>query len=321
MKSFYLKIILTLLITINSAACSSQVSSVAQQQQSNIEPSTVVAQNGQEPSVSIIQTFTSLREIRTGNGDPRVPPDAKLLLTTLKHQLRDLIQDTLNSQSNQQANPRRLQAEIIAVLERDGIKVEEPEELVIDENYVEPEYIQEYGNIYRIVVRRPDRHSDLLAVTTTLSIPCGTDTSLYIFRNRGGRWDLILAQESNGYDEITGAQGRFGYAISPLDSQNRFFVVTANINPWCMSNWQSIRYAVLREGENAYEPRVLLNQRHTIFRGHEPPFSIEITNNSFTLSFDSGEAMNRGDDLSEEEARRSRVIRYIIDGEQVRPVS
>jgi hypothetical protein len=323
MKNSYLRITLAGLIASSLAACSSQASLSTSQPQSAATPSAVGAQNKEEPISSIIQTVTRLREVKTGSGDPRVPPEAKQLLTVLKHQLRDVIHDTLNANS-QQDNPRRLQAAILTVLQRGGIKVEEPGEIVVDENYTEPDYVQEYGNIYRIVIERPSGHGNLLIATTTLSIPCGTDTSLYIFRNRDGRWELILAQESNGYDEVSGAQGAFGYAISPPDAQNNFFVVTANINPWCTSNWQSIRYAVLREGRSAYEPRVILNQKHTIFRDHDPPFSIRVTTNSFTLSFDGGEAMermNNGEDVTEEEARRSHVERYRIEGDQAKRIS
>ncbi len=54
---------------------------------------------------------------------------------------------------------------------------------------------------------------------------------------------------------------------------------------------------------------------------------IQVSANSFTLSFDGGEAMERmnegedvsEEDVSEEEAKRSHVVKYIIDGEQVKP--
>ena len=322
MRSFCLRIALAGLLASTFTACSSHGSSSTEQSENAVEPSTVTAQV--KPSTSIAETVKRLREIKTGSDDPGVPPEAQRLLPMLKHQLRDLIHNTLNSQAIRQAAPRRLQAAILASLKRDGIEVKEPEDEVVDENYVEPEYVSGYGNIYQVVVRRHPKHRDLLVATTTLSIPCGEDTSLYVFRDRGGHWDLTLAQESNGYDEVTEAQAAFGYAVSPPDGQGDFFVVTASINPWCTSNWRRIRYAVLREGQSAYEPRILLNQDHTIFLGHETPFSIQVSANSFTLSFDGGEAMermNNGEEVSEEEAQRSNVVKYLIEGERAKPAS
>jgi hypothetical protein len=109
-----------------------------------------------------------------------------------------------------------------------------------------------------------DGHPDLVAVTTAIDIPCGTDHSLYLFRRDEG-WALILARESNGYRTISGALDSFKYAVSPSDARGDFFVVTANVNPWCSSNWQTLRFDVRRIGDGPYASRVLFSDERVIF--------------------------------------------------------
>lgn len=323
MKSRFCKFAAVGLIAFGSFGCASQ----AALNLNKFVDAPVQSQTRQPGAIA--QTVAKLREIKTKSDSieeaaTKIPPDAKTLLPTLKHQLRDLIQETLSSQNNVQIDSQNLQAQILDKLKNDGIEVKEPEQTVVDENYVEPEFFQGFGEIYEIEMRQPAEHNDLIAVTTELSIPYGVDTSLYIFKNKGERWELILAKESNGYDEITGAQSQFGYSISPSDRQNKFFVVTANINPWIASCWQSIRYAVLREGQTADKPQTVLNKNHTIYRCHEPPFFIETTANSFTISFDGGETMdklNEGEEVSDEEINRTHVEKYKVSGTRVKLIS
>lgn len=246
--------------------------------------STTVVRSDDEARYSIKQTVSKLREIKTGDMNPDIPVAAKPLLTLLKHQLRDLLSDTINARSNPQQNPQRLRANIINKLKSDGIIVEEPEEPTDDGDYVEAEYV--YGDIYNIVIERPAKHTDLLVATTTLGVCCGTDTSFYIFKNNGGRWEMALAQEANDYDEISEAHGRFQYAISPPDNSNNFFAVTANVNPWCSSNWQQLRYAALRLSGNAYQPKVIAQGEDTIFLDEEPSYKLAVKRDRFSLDFD-----------------------------------
>lgn len=265
--------------------------------------SATVVQSNDEASRSIKQTVSKLREIKSGEMNPDIPVAAKPLLTLLKHQLRELISDTINARSNPQQNPKRLRANIIHKLKSDGITVEEPKEPTDDDDTVEAEYA--YGDIYNIAIERPAKHADLLVATTTLGVCCGEDTSFYIFKNNGGRWEIALAQEANDYDEITEAHGRFQYAISPPDNSNNFFVVTANVNPWCTSNWQQIRYVVLRVGSGAYEYKTILSEEDTIYLGNERPQRIAVRADGFTLSFD-GES-------SPDEGLRWRSLKYRVN--------
>lgn len=282
-------------------------------------------QSNDEANDSIKQTVDKLRRFKSDVMNPNIPVAAKPLLTLLKHQLRDLITGTLNARSNSQQNPQGLRANIINELKSDGVTVEEPKDEVVDENYLETDYV--YGDIYDIAIERPATHPDLIVGMTTVGVCCGKDTSFYIFKNNGTQWELVLAQEANDYDEISDAHGRFQYAISPPDNRNDFFVVTANVNPWCTSNWQQIRYEVLRLGRSADKPERVLSGKDTIYLGVDPPeYQLSTSTQGFSLSFASYEFMNRmnkgaADPVNEKDIRRSHVVTYRINGSHATLIS
>lgn len=103
-----------------------------------------------------------------------------------------------------------------------------------------------YGRILSVDASVPNGHSDVLGVTMTGAIPCGTDTSLYLFRRIGGVWKLALVEAAPPYDEISGALGSFQYRVSPSGRDGSFLVLTASIPPWCTSVWHPIHYRVYR---------------------------------------------------------------------------
>lgn len=156
-------------------------------------------------------------------------------ITRVKHEVRDAVAAALQSEGD----PRRAQRQFT-----------------------------EAGSAFEgVEVRFSDvkGHPDLVAVTTEIDIPCGGDTSLYLFRLESDGWRLILARESNGYRRISGALEMFQYAVSPSDADGNFFVVTANVNPWCSSNWQMLRFDVRRVGADPYASRVLYSGDESIF--------------------------------------------------------
>jgi hypothetical protein len=47
------------------------------------------------------------------------------------------------------------------------------------------------------------------------------------------------------------------------------------VSPWCTSNWQSLRYRVVRAGADPYFPDLLLAADRTIYLGNDPLFQLE----------------------------------------------
>jgi hypothetical protein len=281
-----------------------------------------------QPDAALAATYKSLRQIGTGDTrkglpDTDVPEAAKTLLTQLKHGLRDLIADTLNNRDNRSATPLQLRSQVVNRLAQNNIKVvypndEEPPDEVYDPDKPEPEIKFLYGEVNRIKIQTPAQHLNLLAITTTVSVPYGSDTSLYLFRRANDSWQLVLAHEANGYKDITGAQAQFDYAVSPPNETGRFFIVAAHIPPWFVSCWSSLKYSVLRIGREPYAPQVLLQSKGSVFRCDEPPYTLDVRADKFKLSFHDHKWMdmlNNGIEVDENDDRSKTVVEYLIKGD------
>jgi hypothetical protein len=267
---------------------------------------------GERVGIDIVGTIKALRQVRLPGDDPSVPVKIRPLLTTLKHQLRDLISMTLNSYTTKSDNLENVRKALLSELEEQGITFERPDVVVVGPDYVDHGYT--YGDIYQIAVHKITDHPELLAATTTIGVCCGSDTSLYIYERFDEEWKLLIAQEANDYEDVSGAQGRFDYAVSAPSSGGEFFLVSKNVNPWCSSNWQAIRYQVMRPGQAPYEPKVLMKQSDTIFLGNYRDGEISILPNGFTIQFDGGQMLDSGVLV------RNHVVSYQVHEDEVQRV-
>jgi hypothetical protein len=257
-------------------------------------------------SDSISSTAHALQAV---NGEAayngKLPTEVRGLLTQLKHQLRDLVQRTLDEGVTPTTTPRAARAKMLGALGREGVSTGWPKDDV-----------HTFGSITNVEVTRPRDHPNLLAVVTTVSVHCGEDSSLYLFRRERGRWKLVLAEEANGYEDVSGAQGRFGFRVSPPDARGRFFVVTANVNPWCTSFWQALRYRVLRVGGDAYDPRVVLRGEEVIYLGTAlEGYRLGVTANTFTLRFDGYQNLDPGI------GTRTHILKFAVAGDRAARVA
>jgi hypothetical protein len=320
------KMIFLLLMVSLLSGCSTSAAQLAASNRATDEP----AQFDLEASLarrrnalrSLTDTVKALKQIHTNVYETNIPPAAKPLLTTLKHQLRDLIGEALASEGRA-VSTQQIEAGTIVDLRSAGIAVSDPECVLVDENYVDNGY--DYGEIYSIFVKRIDLcFVDLIAVTTSIGVCCGEDTSLYLFKHDGRQWRLCLQQESNNYDKVSGAQARFQYGVSFPNQQGDFFVLVANVNPWCSSNWQSLRYAVLRPGSMPDEPRVILAEEHSIFLDEGPSFTIIVRSEGFRLAFHDESFMdlsNEGIEIDWDDQKSERMMEYAVHGDRVTLVS
>jgi hypothetical protein len=261
---------------------------------------------------SIAAIVEALGQIRVDASDPRVPPAARPLLTDLKHRLRDLIQKALDANDTQIKNLAKINEYLRAELDKQNIHGEKAGSALADD-VAAKSYI--YGDIQQISIHAINGYPNLIGATTTIGVSCGTDSSFYLFRKSGQRWVLILAQEANDYEDVSGAQGGFGYQVSPPSDKQQLFVVTKNVNPWCTSNWQAIRYKVLRPSQTAYQPRVLMEKSETIFLGRENDGLITTTPDSFTIAFDAGQRLDVGVLV------RRHMVSYKVDNDKVSRIS
>jgi len=255
---------------------------------------------------SISSTSRALQKLDGEAAYTDVPTEARPLLTRLKHQLRDLVTRTLDADPSMLTSARVFNARVLAALKREGVTMGRPKD----------DDVHTYGSVISVNIFRPQGYAELIAATTTVSVQCGEDTSLYLFRREGKRWRLALADESNDYEKVSGARERFDFRVSPPDARGDFFVVAADVNPWCTSAWQLMRYRVMRVGDDAYSPRVLRSGEEGIYLGTElEGFRLTADASTFTLRFDSSQSLDPGRLI------RPHVLKFKVSNDSVERVA
>ena len=113
----------------------------------------------------------------------------------------------------------------------------------------------DYGYIRAIDVVRPSNRVDWVVVRTSLTIPCGTDDSLYVFHATKTGASLLLAAETAAYDDTRHSQNDLRFAIA---NKSEGVVALMHTGARCKSSWRNLRYAVMRPSQDADRPAVLL---------------------------------------------------------------
>jgi len=172
--------------------------------------------------------------------------------------LRDLVTEVINSVKARVLSPEQLTSAVIERLK--GIRIApEPRRTIV---YSGPDSLTEdtwhpYGQINAIQVEKPESHSELLSVVTTLNISCGEDSSLYVFERNQNAWTLKTQREQNDYAEVNGAMEALAYRISPHDERDAWFLLMASSHPWCTSCWNGLHYQVLRPSADPSKRKIV----------------------------------------------------------------
>lgn len=231
----------------------------------------------------LVDIVKQLKQFKVDSGDTNIPVEVKPLLTELKHSLETLIEQTLNKHYGKYTNVEIIKTQILKEITDQGIEFSSWPDSIQYNDYIDNGFV--YGQISGVDVKRPKGTMDnYLAITTNIDVCCGQDTSLYLFKNENKSWKLILAQESNNYDTVAGAQSRYQYRISEI--WNDLFIATVNANAWCSSNWHDLRYKVIRPGKNPYQPEVIFEKTEFAFiEDSDLADAIELNKNTLTLRF------------------------------------
>ncbi len=168
-----------------------------------------------------------------------------------------------------------------------------------------------YGASVQVAVEQVSGRPELVAVQVTLDVPYGCDTSLTLLEYGDGGWQRVLADRSDAPATIDDAWCDFAYAVSARDALGDYFVVTANVNPWPTSNWQSLRWHVLRPGVTVGAPQVLASSSDMLFIDSDPVFELSIASNSFSLDF----VTDHGCDIDDGFTHKRRT--FVVVGAQV----
>lgn len=239
---------------------------------------------------AITGTLKSLKAVKLPSEQRRweeVPDDARPLLTELKHELRDLLSNSIASQRGASEEPKVMSANLLKELRRSGIDVK-PQDCH-----------QSYGCILQLGFQQPSGFPDLLVATTIVTAYCARDASLYIFERKGTHYELALSLESDGYDETTGAQNQLRYVVlAPGEASSRWSVVTTYVEAACASSslWRTIRLRVLRPSGIPDQPEVQFAQMDEAKLPDENAYSLLAGGDTFTLTYNGPMILDSGID-------------------------
>ncbi|MCP3994647.1 MAG: hypothetical protein GY722_06210 [bacterium] len=230
-----------------------------------------------------------------------VPAEATPLLQTTKREFQRLVASVLDRQGAEPLSSVAIRRAIVDQLGTHGVSVGES-----------PSSLQElaYGYIRDIDVTLPVGHTQLVAVTATLSITCGTDTLLLLSWRDGDNWKPLLVENSAEYGEISGAYGAFSFRVSAPAPDGTFVVVTANIPPWCTSVWHPLRYVAYRIAPSDGRVTRLVSDSTELI-AMDKGYEIDVAPERFSLEYSA----------SDEGMRVRKVVTYEITGGDARQIA
>ena len=193
-----------------------------------------LAVKSQPPSLA--QTFQRLQGFEV-KPDSQGPLDQIIpILSTYKAQLRELAVQSLKDAQDADA----LKTSVDAALRKAGIREAKDEER------------RPYG-LVRMEIAQPQQQPDLLTVLFHLNLAHAVDTSLSIFRQRGGAWDLVYQLDRNDYFKWEGdAYGIASPQFTTTDANGTFLMLLASDSG--------------RSGDGSYGLRVDLYRADSKFR-------------------------------------------------------
>jgi hypothetical protein len=201
----------------------------------------------------------------------------RAMLTRAKHDMRDQIVAAMSQDPEIGARPDAIQAAIKRRFGQAGLKERRGDDLL------------RYASRFGAHVSEVPEHPELMAVTLSIEIPLGDDTSLYVFARGPSGWDMVLASEVNGYASTTRAQSRFRYKISPSADDGNWFVVTGSITNHAASAWQAVTYTAQMRGADPEHPRIMVQKSRSIYVGgfeeETDAFQLIPSANGFRISF------------------------------------
>jgi hypothetical protein len=141
-----------------------------------------------------------------------------------------------------------------------------------------------YGRGLQITVTRPETERQVITVTASFGIDCGTDSMLLMYERRAGIWRQSLRWQSADYNEISGAFGDFfQVAVLPQGQQGQWLAAVAHGTPWstwrarpggsspgCTSRWSGFALDLIQPARDGAPQRVLQNMKHGYVRENEP---------------------------------------------------
>ncbi|WP_437637533.1 hypothetical protein [Sorangium sp. So ce854] len=257
-------------------------------------PRDVAAPPAPRDTAAAIRALAALETSAGGIGLSAPPAGAPALLGALKAELRGVVERALDDAEG--APPAAARDRAMAELERLGVRPA-PEE-------------RRWGGLIDLRIEQPAAHPELRVALVTLAVPCGEDSSLYVFERGPAGFRLALAQESD-VSERTSEGNRLSYGFVPGRPEGRWALVVSSAGSSCVSLWRTLTTRVLLRGTDPLRPRAAFagSRRFHLPAGH----ALAMTASGFTLRWTGDPGF-----LPWYPRWDSFAAHYVVDGDRVR---
>ncbi|WP_438035362.1 hypothetical protein [Sorangium sp. So ce204] len=213
--------------------------------------------------MATMQALAALDTSAEGIGLSAPPAGAPALLRALKAELRGVVGRALDAV---EGAPAAARARAMAELGRLGVRPAGEE--------------RRWGSLLDLRVERPAAHPELRVALLTLAVPCGEDSSLYVFERGRAGFRLALAHESDP-SERTSEGNRLSYGFLPGRPKGRWALAVSSAESSCVSLWRTLTTRVLLEGSDPLHPRAAFANS---LRFHMPAgYTLAVSAGGFTL--------------------------------------
>jgi hypothetical protein len=240
-----------------------------------------------------------LRNMDPSDDYATVPTAATVLLPEFKSRLASAILEQLPEASPAELDLPLLQDRLTALARR----FRPPEHEAEDTTSL-------YGYVLNVRAIRFPLSPAILGITFSVRIPCGEDTGALLVRRSGGRWEIDFTLDSGPYKSIDSAFGRLQVGVTSPAEDGSYYFVVANVNPWCTSNWQALRYSVHRLKAGRAPEEILASQEIIYIGRDEPVYDLRVEKSRFSLSFAASDDGDPGGTVE-------RTVAYSLAGKAV----
>ncbi len=123
----------------------------------------------------------------------------------------------------------------------------------------------EYGTVSGVALNQATKFRDLALLKFSVDLHCGADDSLYLFKENGRAWKLILAHASKNNEKPRYLQEHLKYLLFKGKAGTPV-LVTIFTPPWCTSCWSVMPVMALAPSLDPYLPTRLFDKQRSVYR-------------------------------------------------------
>jgi hypothetical protein len=156
-----------------------------------------------------------------------------------------------------------------------------------------------------------------LLIAPEIAAGVGIDMPVYVFRREDKQWRLVLSDNGASVYDVVSSDHEL--ALSRPNAGGHWFVVITHLTGALHGSHASLRYRVLRAGDDPHSPQTLL-AGESAARRLFGPYYIRTQTDGFELEFVS-DAVDRDVEFDTDAMTGTRLLRFRLEGDQMKLVA